>query len=196
MTSDDLKPTSDPASTADPGAVRIALAPASAHADLEPIEIASGDGRLVEVGHGRVLIESDGPTTDGASMQRVRVLLEAPEPALDGRGVEHREIVVDGWRVEVQIESARHAELRERARRGRPEAGRGGPTEVRAIIPGRVVSVSVAPGDTVRAGGQLLVVEAMKMQNELRAPRDGIVGSVSVETGETIEIGDLLLVIE
>ena len=45
------------------------------------------------------------------------------------------------------------------------------------------------------AGQQLLVVEAMKMQNELRAPRDGTIEQVAVGAGATIEVGDLLLVI-
>ena len=52
---------------------------------------------------------------------------------------------------------------------------RSGPTELRAVIPGRILAVSVAPGDRVTAGQQVMVVEAMKMQNELRAPRDGVV---------------------
>jgi pyruvate carboxylase len=58
-----------------------------------------------------------------------------------------------------------------------------------------VVSVSVTAGDAVAAGQQLLVVEAMKMQNELRAPREGIVDRVGVAVGSSIEIGDLLVVI-
>ena len=111
-------------------------------------------------------------------------------------GVERREVVVDGWRVEIEIESERRASLRERARRGREESARGGPTEVHAIIPGVVVSVSVVPGDAVVAGQQLLVVEAMKMQNELRAPRDGVISKVAIGGGRTIEVGDLLLVLE
>jgi biotin carboxyl carrier protein len=53
----------------------------------------------------------------------------------------------------------------------------------------------VAAGDEVVAGQQLLVVEAMKMQNELRAPRDGNIERVAVGVGQTIEVGDLLLVI-
>jgi biotin carboxyl carrier protein len=96
----------------------------------------------------------------------------------------------------VEIESERRASLRERARRGREETARGGPTEVHAIIPGVVVSVSVVAGDSVVAGQQLLVVEAMKMQNELRAPRDGVISRVGVGAGTTIEVGDLLLVLE
>jgi biotin carboxyl carrier protein len=53
----------------------------------------------------------------------------------------------------------------------------------------------VLPGDDVAAGQQILVVEAMKMQNELRAPREGTVERVAVAVGDTIEVGDLLVVV-
>ena len=124
-------------------------------------------------------------------------MLLAPEAsaAAAASGIIRREIVIDGWRVEVDGESAARAAWRARARRGREEAGRSGPTEVHAIIPGVVVGVSVAPGDAVVAGQQLLVVEAMKMQNELRAPREGTIERVAVGAGATIEVGDLLLVL-
>ena len=110
-------------------------------------------------------------------------------------GTRLREVVVDGWRIEVELEFERRAVFRERARRGAGTASLGGPVEVRAIIPGRVVAVSVATGDSVEAGQQVLVVEAMKMQNELRAPREGSVERVGVAVGDTIEVGDLLIVI-
>jgi biotin carboxyl carrier protein len=120
----------------------------------------------------------------------------AGDPGVRRLGIERREVVVEGWRVEIEVESERRASLRERARRGREETAHGGPTEVHAIIPGVVVSVSVVPGDAVIAGQQLLVVEAMKMQNELHAPRDGVISRVGVGAGQTIEVGDLLLVLE
>jgi biotin carboxyl carrier protein len=139
-----------------------------------------------------VLIEGD-----GALARRHPVIMLPLEPTVGPAiGLARREVVVDGWRIEVEIESERRASLRERARRGREETAHGGPTEVRAIIPGRVVAVSIVPGDAVVAGQQLLVVEAMKMQNELRAPRDGVIASVAVGPGRTIEVGDLLLVLE
>jgi biotin carboxyl carrier protein len=133
----------------------------------------------------------------GEGSQRVRhrvVFTDAPVVGPDG--LTRREIVVDGWRIEVELEPERRASLRERARSGRQASAAGGPTEVRAIIPGRVVAVSIAPGDAVTAGQQVLVVEAMKMQNELRAPRDGTIRKVAVAPGTNIEVGDLLLVIE
>ena len=70
-----------------------------------------------------------------------------------------------------------------------------GPTDIRAIIPGRVVAVAVDVGDDVEAGQRLLSVEAMKMENELRAPRGGVVERVAVAVGQTVELGDTLIVI-
>ena len=137
-----------------------------------------------------ILLESpDGPS------RRILIRPSDHAPSPLPPGVARHEVVIDGWRVEVDVQSAARAALEERARRGRDEAGRSGPTEVHAIIPGVVVSVSVAPGDAVTAGQQLLVVEAMKMQNELRAPREGTIERVSVGPGTTIDVGDILLVI-
>jgi acetyl/propionyl-CoA carboxylase alpha subunit len=106
------------------------------------------------------------------------------------------ELVVDGWRLEITLADAARAALRERATRGRAGPGSSRPVEVRAIIPGRVASVLVHDGETVSAGQALLVVEAMKMQNELRAPRAGTAARVSVVPGQTVEAGALLVVIE
>ena len=122
----------------------------------------------------------------------VRHHREARRTAERLAGLEHE---LAASRAARAVESERRAALREKARRGGAVAAHGGPTEVRAIIPGRVVSVSVVPGDEVVAGQQLLVVEAMKMQNELRAPRPGTVTSVAVGEGRTIEVGDVLLVL-
>jgi biotin carboxyl carrier protein len=124
---------------------------------------------------------------------RTRVVLEVMVQ-VDG-GIRRREVLVDGFRFEVDVESERIAALRERASRGRVASAHSGPLDVHAIIPGRVVAVSVAPGDPVTAGQQLLVVEAMKMQNELRSPRDGTISRVAVAPGVNIEVGDLLVVI-
>lgn len=133
----------------------------------------------------------------GVGWARTPLLMLPPEASPGPScGVVRREIVVDGWSIGIEIEAERRASLRERARRGHEESAHRGPTEVRAIIPGRVVAVSIVPGDAVVAGQQLLVVEAMKMQNELRAPRDGVVSSVAVGAGRTIEVGDLLLVLQ
>jgi biotin carboxyl carrier protein len=63
-------------------------------------------------------------------------------------------------------------------------------------IPGRVSRVLVAPGDQISRGDGIVVVEAMKMENELRAPRDGVVCTIDVEEGQGVEGGALLATIE
>jgi len=64
-----------------------------------------------------------------------------------------------------------------------------GPAVVRAPMPGLVVRVEVADGQRVEAGAGLVVVEAMKMENELRAPRAGVVQTVHVAVGQAVEKG-------
>jgi biotin carboxyl carrier protein len=68
--------------------------------------------------------------------------------------------------------------------------------DVRALMPGRVVEVAVRVGETVPAGGLLLVLEAMKMQNEIRSARGGTVLSAPVEKGKAVEGGALLMTLE
>lgn len=68
--------------------------------------------------------------------------------------------------------------------------------QVRALMPGRILEVAVAVGDAVAAGELLLVLEAMKMQNELRASRAGIVTRCAAAPGQTVETGALLLTLQ
>jgi biotin carboxyl carrier protein len=70
-----------------------------------------------------------------------------------------------------------------------------GPARVVSPMPGRVVRVLAAEGQAVEPGQGLVVVEAMKMENELRAPRAGRVGEVAVREGQAVETGALLVVI-
>ena len=71
-----------------------------------------------------------------------------------------------------------------------------GPARVMAPMPGRVLRVQVSAGDLVPAGQGLVVVEAMKMENELKAPRAGRVLEVAVHEGQAVETGALLVVLE
>jgi len=79
---------------------------------------------------------------------------------------------------------------RERAE-GAARAGRG--EKVEAPLPGTVLSVNVKAGQEVSSGEVLVVLEAMKMQNEIVSPRDGTVSEVAVEKGDTVALGDLLV---
>jgi 3-methylcrotonyl-CoA carboxylase alpha subunit len=73
----------------------------------------------------------------------------------------------------------------------RPQAG-----GLEAPMPGRVIKVSVAVGDSVKRGQELLVVEAMKMENPIRAPHDGRVARLETRVGEMVGPGTLLVEIE
>jgi biotin carboxyl carrier protein len=71
-----------------------------------------------------------------------------------------------------------------------------GRVQIRAMMPGRVVSVLVKPGDEVKAEQGVIVIEAMKMENELKSAKTGKVIEVKVAAGQTVEKGELLAVIE
>jgi biotin carboxyl carrier protein len=81
-----------------------------------------------------------------------------------------------------------------RAEDGAP--GSAGPQRVVAPMPGKVVRVLVSPGDVVEARQGLVVIEAMKMENELRAARAGRVMTVRVVQGQSVEAGALLVAVE
>ncbi len=85
-----------------------------------------------------------------------------------------------------------------RSRRGAPDAAAAldGEQKIVAPMPGRIVRILAAAGDAVAARQPLVVVEAMKMENELRAPRAGRVKLVAVTPGMSVESGRLLVVIE
>jgi biotin carboxyl carrier protein len=89
------------------------------------------------------------------------------------------------------IDAARRA-MRATARRAEAT----GRVEMKAAMPGRVVSVLVQPGDEVERDQGVLTIEAMKMENELKSPKTGKIVEVKVVPGQTVEKGELLLVIE
>jgi biotin carboxyl carrier protein len=85
------------------------------------------------------------------------------------------------------------------ARRSRHPGARpaaAGKASLKAMMPGRVVNVLISLGEDVVAQQGLLVVEAMKMENELKAPKAGKVVEIKVKAGQTVEKGELLLVVE
>jgi biotin carboxyl carrier protein len=88
----------------------------------------------------------------------------------------------------------------ERERRRRAAAGggvaEGGEYHLKAPMPGLVVTVSVEEGQEVKKGQVLLILESMKMQNELKSPRDGVVNRIRVKAGESVEQKQALLSVQ
>jgi len=89
-----------------------------------------------------------------------------------------------------------HAPARGRAAAGDAAAQTMGAVRVTTPMPGKVIRVLVSPGERVAARQGLVVVEAMKMENELRSPKEGVVRELHVSEGMPVEAGRLLVVVE
>jgi len=117
---------------------------------------------------------------------------------VDGRS--HESFVYqdeDDWQVllrgrlyPVTVEDEREKRLRAAAGGGVAETGE---FHLRAPMPGLVVAIPVSEGQEIRKGQVILILESMKMQNELKAPRDGTVGRIRVKPGESVEQKQTLL---
>jgi len=147
----------------------------------------NGAWRVVVDGQERTLEVRLGSGTvswlDGTTVVQAAVDGALPRPTVTLR----RQVIP------VEVTDARAAEI---AAVGKGRAQAAGPATVRAPIPGRVARVMVKAGEAVTAGKGLVVLEAMKMENEIRAPRDGVVRSVGCAEGAAVESGQTLVVIE
>lgn len=74
--------------------------------------------------------------------------------------------------------------------------GFAGDTQLKAGMPGKIIEIFVKPGDTVKAGKPLLIMEAMKMENEMRAPQDVVIKEICIKQGEAVEFGAVLITFE
>lgn len=99
-------------------------------------------------------------------------------------------LLLEGSRHEAEVVDERTRHIRSLTGRG---AARGAATQLKAPMPGLVVRVLVAPGQAVTPGQGLIVLEAMKMENELRATSAGVVGAVRATPGVAVEKGQVLV---
>ena len=137
------------------------------------------DGRAIDVDHRET----------GAHFVSLLIEGRSYEAGLEKRS--------DGYDV-VLAEDVLHVELRgaSQGSAAAPRKAEGGPARILAPMPGRLVRVLVQPGQQVQAGDGLLVMEAMKMENELRSPRAGRVAELPVSEGQAVETAALLVVVE
>jgi biotin carboxyl carrier protein len=164
----------------------------------ELIVTANGRDRTVVV---------EGPIEDG----KFRVSIDGTERLVDGRAIRPGtwSLVIDGKsfvvdldprragiaasvgasEVMLQVEDALHRRLASAAGARAPVSGE----TVRAPIAGKVVKVLVAVGDQVAQGTPMVVLEAMKMENEIVAERGGTVQTIAKTAGQAVDTGDLLL---
>jgi len=132
-------------------------------------------------------VGADGPNNVGAGFSRPARSYEiAFSPSAEGVLTVH----VDGAPVEVSINQMR------RAGAAAAHSADGGPQRVTAPMPGKIVKLLVRPGEKVQARQGVIVVEAMKMENELRAHAAGTVSEVRVTEGTSVEAGAILVILE
>jgi biotin carboxyl carrier protein len=157
-------------------------------------------GRTLEVEVG-----GDGVTVDGrrhtatlgnvAGTAIAQLLVDGRpvELAIAGQGQGRWDLTHAGerWEVDVIDERTRHI----RSLTGAGERGRGAGA-LRAPMPGLVVRVQAEPGQAVAAGAGVVVLEAMKMENELRAAAGAVVKAVHARAGDTVEKGQILVEFE
>ena len=147
------------------------------------------DGGLVSVGGRRVeahLTEVPGTPLRHLLLDGASLTLAAERGDQPGAW----DLLVEGSRHAVEVVDERTRHIRSLTCGG---AARGAATQLKAPMPGLVVRVLVAPGQAVTPGQGLIVLEAMKMENELRATAAGVVGAVKATPGVAVEKGQVLV---
>jgi biotin carboxyl carrier protein len=116
-------------------------------------------------------------------------------------------VLIDGRSIDVAIDGEGHVwagstrlsfEVRDPRKwsRGEGAGSAHGTIAIKAAMPGKVVAVLVDVGEAIETGKGVLVVEAMKMQNELKSPKAGVIQSIRVSPGDSVGAGQVLVVVE
>lgn len=151
-----------------------------------PIEVVRhGQGYRVTMGEKTLDVDL---VHAGWAVRSLRLLRDGTQYSLvHNRNGNVHEILMQGSRFEVEIVDPLAMRRKSREDMG----GEGG--IVKALMPGRIVRVLVEPGQVVQRGTGLMILEAMKMENEIQAPADGKVEEIFVKSGETVEGGASLV---
>jgi biotin carboxyl carrier protein len=156
---------------------------------VEITELAPGQFQLVMAG--RTLVVDSRTVSDTTQSLICNTQAYNIEAEKNPEGGEN--VLVRGHVLSVEVLDLRTLNSRKAAE---TIAGPEGPISITAPMPGKVVAVLVVEGEDVKEGQGLVVVEAMKMENELKAPRAGKVRNLSIEAGAAVESGVTLCVIE
>jgi biotin carboxyl carrier protein len=126
----------------------------------------------------------------GGAVRSLRLEDGTQLPLIHHRSGAVHEISVGGATLEIEIVDP----LALKRRRREDESAGGG--AIKALMPGRVVRIMVKAGDVVKKGSALLILEAMKMENEIQSPVNGTIETIFVEAGATVEGGaDLVRIV-
>ena len=143
------------------------------HVDGEPIEVAAAGAHVLRV--------SPGQNGGGRQLEVTLAHDEAGRP---------REAWITGLRCAVEVRTEAESRLAAALGRSSDAASSG---QLKAPMPGRVVKILAVAGEPVEQGAPVVIVEAMKMENELHAPTAGVVERVAVGEGDTVDAGQVLI---
>jgi len=152
---------------------------------------------LVEIGDNEYEVTLDGHTVHVDASRSGRTIYSIIEDGrqfeviIDEQGAHGFDVLVGGQLLHLQAHDERSKLLAATSK-----AVATGPQRVEAEMPGKVVKINVAVGAEVREGQGVVILEAMKMENEIPAPVDGVLREVAVAEGQTVESGQLLFVVE
>lgn len=144
---------------------------------------------------GQVLLNGQPRDVDFLSLDASLYSIITNNRSLEALIEEHSgeyQVLIGGRRYEGQVLDERDQLLR--ARTG-GQADQTGEVSIKAPMPGLIVAVPVEEGQSVKAGQTVVILESMKMQNELKAPRDGTVQRISVAPGQSVEQKKVLVTI-
>ena len=161
---------------------------ATVNGRAETVEVTGRDGRYrVTVGARTIDVDARQPMSGIASL-----LVDGVSHVADVAPTDRGTLVdVDGATYLVEVED--HARHVIRARGGTGGGGAG--QTIKAPLPGKITHVAVAVGDRVKRGDTVVVIEAMKMENELKAAASGTVTEIRVRPGQSVNPGDVLVLI-
>ena len=158
----------------------------------EPVRI-----DLQELDEGKYQVEIDGRTISVDAVKSGRTIYSVIEDgrqyevSVDEKGTREFDVLVRGRLFHLEA-----VDERSRLLAATSKLAASGPQTVEAEMPGKVVLLKAAVGDTVVEGQGVVVIEAMKMENEIASPIDGVVSEMAVEEGDTVDNGDTLFVVE
>ena len=152
---------------------------------------------LRETGEGQYEVTVDGRSVHVDVAQSSRAVYSVIEDGkqfeviVDEKGAHGFDVLVSGRLFHLEAVDERTKLLA-----GSAQVAASGPQSIEAEMPGKVVKISVAVGDRVTEGQGVVIVEAMKMENEIPSPIDGIIVEVACSEGQTVEPGAPLFVVE
>ncbi len=148
----------------------------------------SGNAVKAEIGGRSYELEISEPGSEAYLIKDAGQICEAFVSKTDG---DKFQVSIAGNELEITVSDPKRLRTR-----GTSAGDHDGIAEIRTAMPGKVVRVLVSIGDTVEKDDGVIVVEAMKMQNELKSPKNGTVREIHFEEGSTVSAGDILISIE